>query len=227
MTIPTTKIPSSAVCVLSGGMDSATLLWYLKANNVEVSAISIDYGQRHCRELESAAQLCQRAGVFHVIVDLANLRSVMIGSSQTDPSVDVPQGHYEDESMKRTVVPNRNMVLLAIAGSFCASLSYEAVAYGAHAGDHAIYPDCRPEFVQAMQRPFALADYQSKYIYAPFIQMDKGDVARLGEELGVPWELTWTCYEGEEVHCGKCGACQERIEAFKKTMAGDSVEFAA
>ena len=211
------------VVLLSGGMDSAVLAWQLRADGYEVSALSVLYGQRHSREVESARAVAAAGGFPHRVVDLEALRAVMGGSALTD-SVPVPHGHYADESMRSTVVPNRNMVLLAVAGAMAASVGAEAVAYAAHAGDHAIYPDCRPEFVAAMARALALCHYGKIALLAPFAGMSKGDIARTGVALGVPFGLTWTCYEGGAVHCGRCGACTERREAF--TGLDDPTEYA-
>lgn len=220
------------VVVLSGGMDSAVLLYdCLKAGH-EVAALSVHYGQRHSTELISAQWLVNAVArhpryakqllAYHV-VDLHGLRSVMKGSSQTDAGVAVPHGRYDDDVMKKTVVPNRNMLLLSVAGALAVSVGAEAIAYGAHAGDHAIYPDCRPAFVAAMDTALGLCDYVPLRMHVPFLDMSKGDIAKLGLALGVPFELTWTCYEGDREHgpCGKCGACVERAEAFSFADATD------
>jgi 7-cyano-7-deazaguanine synthase len=156
-------------------------------------------------------------GISHKIVDLSALRDVMGGSSQTD-DVPVPHGHYTDETMKQTVVPNRNMVLLAVAGAYAISLKAEHVAYAAHAGDHAIYPDCRPEFAEAVGVALALADWHHVTLRRPFVLTNKSGIVLLGANIGAPLGLTYSCYEGGRVHCGKCGTCVERREAF--TLAG-------
>ena len=137
------------------------------------------------------------------------------GSSQTDPNVAVPFGNYDEPNMKLTVVPNRNMFLLSCAGAVAVSRKADRLAYGAHAGDHTIYPDCRPEFVHAMQSAFKLCDWHSLDLYAPYLHMTKGDIAARGKQLGVRYDLTWTCYTGGETPCGKCGSCTERAEAFE------------
>lgn len=214
------------VAVISGGMDSAVMLYQLVREGHEVRALSVDYGQRHRRELESAAALCQAVGIGHAIADLSGLVSLLRGSSQTDASVPVPHGHYEDASMRLTVVPNRNMLLLATAAAHAVSMGFEAVAYGAHAGDHAIYPDCRPAFVDAMTVALGLCDYRAIRLLAPFLDSTKTTIAALGATLGVPFELTWTCYEGGLTHCGLCGACTERREAFALAGLVDPVAYA-
>lgn len=202
-----------AVICLSGGMDSAVLLYHLLDQGHEVSALSVHYGQRHSRELLAAEQVAARAGVPWQLVDLSVVKPLLKGSSQTD-EIPVPHGHYAEATMKQTVVPNRNMILLSLAIALAVSLRAEAVAYAAHAGDHTIYPDCRPEFVDAMDRAAHLCDWQPVSILRPFVMWTKGAIAQRGIELGVPFELTWTCYEGMAMPCGLCGACTERAEAF-------------
>jgi len=202
------------ILTLSGGLDSTVLLYHLQNQSHEVRCISVDYGQRHRRELRAAAEIAHRARVEHKVVDLSAIRGILAGSSQTS-DIEVPEGHYEEESMKLTVVPNRNMILLALAGAWAVSTGSEAVAYAAHAGDHAIYPDCRPEFAQAMAVALGLCDWKPVQLIAPFAaeKRSKADLVKLGASLGVPFALTWSCYKGGEVHCGRCGTCQERREA--------------
>lgn len=202
-----------AVIIISGGMDSATLLYHYLKNGYEVHAISFDYGQRHSREVVYAGLMCKSLGVEHKIITLP-IAELLTGSSQTDMSVEVPEGHYADENMKKTVVPNRNMVMLAIAGSWAVSLKADILGYGAHAGDHTIYPDCRESFIGPMELAFENCDWHKVKLEAPFVLLTKGDIAKVGYALGVPFDKTWTCYKGLELHCGKCGACQERKEAF-------------
>jgi 7-cyano-7-deazaguanine synthase len=200
--------------VLSGGMDSATLLYDIRSKGHDVVALTVHYGQRHHREIAAARALTKRANVPHRIVQLPELADVLQGSSQTDLAVPVPHGRYDDESMRSTVVPNRNMILLAIAAGAAIAERCDAIAYGAHAGDHAIYPDCRPVFITAMREALKLCDYHELALLAPFEDWTKAMIARHGTMLGVPYELTWTCYEGLDAPCGKCGACVERAEAF-------------
>lgn len=208
------------VVVLSGGLDSTVLLHKVveEVGTEQVLAISVLYGQRHRRELKHAQHAATRIGVRHEVLDLTALAPALRGSALTSEDVAVPHGHYADESMKATVVPNRNMLLLAVAGSYAIANGARCLAYGAHAGDHAIYPDCRPEFVNVMASAFGLADWSPLELYAPFIFQKKEDIVREGARLGVPMETTWSCYEGGDKHCGQCGTCVERIEAF--TLAG-------
>lgn len=196
--------------LLSGGMDSVTLLYWLRDQGHEVEAISFSYGQRHIRELESASNITSLLGINHTILSLPAIS----GSALTGQG-EVPHGHYAEESMKRTVVPNRNMVMLSHATSLAIYKKLDSVAYACHAGDHAIYPDCRPKFVNAMQTAISLCDWHKLVLLTPFVHMTKGDIAKIGKELEVPYELTWTCYEGGEEPCGKCGACVERKEAME------------
>ena len=209
------------VLILSGGMDSAVLLHHLQATGHEVAALSIDYGQRHRRELHCAGYLAREAHARYQLADLSSLRPLLAGSSQTDGSVEVPHGHYSEESMKQTVVPNRNMLLLSCAIAWAVSLKFDAVAYGAHAGDHAIYPDCREEFCKAMAEVAKVCDWHPVELVRPFIAMTKGEIVKRGLELGVPFQHTWTCYEGLHTPCGKCGSCVERAEAFAFAGAPD------
>ncbi len=214
------------VLVLSGGMDSAVLLYHLLDAGHAVKTLSINYGQRHVRELDSAAALSARVGVEHRIADLSAINPLLGNNSLSSDQTEIPEGHYEEESMKLTVVPNRNMIMLSVAVGWALALKFDAVAYGAHSGDHAIYPDCREEFAQALDRAVSLCDWHGMRLMRPFVKMDKGEIARRGAALGVPFELTWTCYKGGDVHCGKCGACQERQEAFATHGIDDPVTFA-
>lgn len=214
-----------SIVVLSGGMDSTTLLYWALEQGHEVEALSVLYGQRHRRELLAAKAVAESLRVSHEVADLSSIGQLFAGSALTGTG-DVPHGHYEDISMKRTVVPNRNMVLLSLAIAMGVRDKADAVLYGAHAGDHAIYPDCRLEFVQAMMRAASLADWHPIRLKAPFLEKSKAQIAKLGHELGVPFERTWSCYEGGEQHCGKCGTCVERQEAFKLAEVPDPTDYA-
>ena len=212
------------IVILSGGMDSTVLLAYLLARGDEAKCLTIDYGQRHRREIESAKAVAAHYRVEHRVADLSGLRQFLKGSSQTEEGIAVPEGHYAAENMKLTVVPNRNMLMLAVATAWAISEKAEAVAYGAHAGDHAIYPDCRPEFADALGQAILLCDWHKVALETPFAHMTKGQIATLGRTLVVPFHLTWTCYVGGERPCGKCGACQERAEAFAFAGIADPLE---
>lgn len=212
------------VCVLSGGMDSATLLWKLKSQGHDLYTISFDYGQRHVKELTKAQLLATVARVPWEKIDLSNLKPILAGSSQTS-GIPVPEGRYDAENMKLTVVPNRNMIMLSVSIARAISLGYDAVAYGAHAGDHTIYPDCRPVFIDAMNRAAQLCDWKSINLVAPFSSMTKAEIAKEGAKLQVPYEHTLTCYHGTEPACGKCGSCQERLEAFEVAGVMDPIAY--
>ena len=210
-----------AIIILSGGMDSTTLLYDIINQGYEPIAISFIYGQKHYKELEAAKLTCKKLGVEHHIM---NLTEAFNGFESSLLNGDIPEGHYEDEVMKSTVVPNRNMIFLSIAAGFAISKNIKHIFYGAHAGDHAIYPDCRPEFVGAMKRVLELCHYEPVILHVPYLNIDKGDIAIKGTKLNVDYSLTWTCYNGSEKPCGKCGACIERKEAFAKAGVEDPLE---
>lgn len=214
------------VVVLSGGMDSSTLLYFLLKAGHQVKAIGFDYGQRHRKELNSARLICEKLDVPFVAADLTTVAPLFAGQSALLGKVDVPHGHYADESMKATVVPNRNMIMLSLAAGHAIASGFNAIAYGAHAGDHDIYPDCRVPFIEALGSALLLCDWQPVELLRPFADKRKEDIARLGEDLCVPWSLTWSCYEGGQVHCGKCGTCVERREAFALAGIEDPTEYA-
>ncbi len=211
-----------SVVIFSGGLDSTVLLYRAVEDDAGpkmVSAISFNYGQRHSKELDAAYKIASDLGVAnHRIVDLSDLRTVLAGSSQTSKDVEVPEGHYADKTMRATVVPNRNMIMISVAIGWAVSIGAESVQYGAHAGDHAIYPDCRPEFVLAMGVAADIGNYRKVGIKAPFIDIEKHEIVSSGVALKVPFGDTWSCYKGGEFHCGKCGTCVERVEAF--SLAG-------
>lgn len=204
------------VLILSGGLDSTTLLYYLvKGLGWEVQALSFDYGQRHKKELTFAAISCNKLKVKHTIVNLASITSLISNSALTG-NIEVPEGHYEQENMKLTVVPGRNTIMLAIAMGFAENLSYDFVSYANHQGDHAIYPDCRKSYVQAFDKVFEEATVGRIELLTPFSHISKREIAKLGLTLGINYDTdTWTCYKGLDVPCGKCGACCERSESLE------------
>lgn len=214
-----------SVAIFSGGLDSTVLLHELLHAGDEVLALSIDYGQRHRIELEYAQRTVQKLGIPWQRADLSAVAPLLAGSSQTSSDIAVPHGHYAEETMKLTVVPNRNMVMLAVAGGWAISVKASRLAYGAHTGDHAIYPDCRPEFVDAMRHALSLADWHQLELYCPFIHLDKAGIVARGAELGVDFASTYSCYEGGQIHCGACGTCVERREAFHKAGVPDPTEY--
>lgn len=215
MVLQDEKAPGSAVAVYSGGMDSTVMLYRMRELGVALKgALSVNYGQKHVKELQVASQVCRELGVSHRVVDLSGLQELFGRSSLTNAGEAVPEGHYEQERMKSTVVPNRNMILLATATAWAVSLEAEAVAYAAHGGDHAIYPDCREAFAEALDRAIRLCDWREVFLYRPFVTWSKAAIVAEGSRLRAPLERTWSCYKGGERHCGRCGTCVERREAF-------------
>ena len=214
------------VLLLSGGLDSSVLLAQLLNQGHEVAALSLDYGQRHVRELDAARFIAKRYGVRHKVLALPSLATLWPESVLTGAGA-VPDGHYAADSMKATVVPNRNMFLLSLALGWAGSLKFDAVAYSAHGGDHAIYPDCRPEFFAAMDAAARFCDWQPLQVLAPFITASKADIVKVGAALGVPFAQTRTCYNDGLNHCGRCGACTERREAFKLAGVSDPTMYCA
>ena len=220
----------SVVTTLSGGLDSVTLAHELVADGHQVIALSFHYGQRHAKELESAARCAERLGGAHHVVDLRSVGALLTGSALTDPGVAVPEGHYTDESMAATVVPNRNAIMLSVAVGVAVAERAEAVATAVHAGDHAIYPDCRPAFIEAIEHEARVANEgfiaDGFRVLAPFLHLAKDEIVRRGDALGVPFDETWSCYLGDELHCGRCGTCVERREAFELAGVDDPTRYA-
>jgi 7-cyano-7-deazaguanine synthase len=216
------------VVVHSGGLDSTVLLGKLLAEGRECLALAIHYGQRHAaRELAAARAVCAHYGVRHETADLRALAPLWGSNSLTDPTVPVPDGYYTEARMKATVVPGRNLIFLSVATAWAIANACDTLAYGAHGGDHAIYPDCRPEFTDALAPAIALADWRAVALERPFVHLTKTDIVRLGVELGVPLQLTWSCYKGGELHCGLCATCVERKEAFALAHLPDPTPYAA
>jgi 7-cyano-7-deazaguanine synthase len=220
----TLKMANKVVVIYSGGMDSFTVLNRALRDGKEVYALSFDYGQRHVKELEYASKVCKSLNVPHKVIDISAINQLLAGSSLTD-NIDIPEGHYEAENMKSTIVPNRNMILLSLAVGYAVSVEASQVYYGAHSGDHAIYPDCRPEFVMKMNDVCQIANYEPVEIFSPYLNVDKIAILADGIKMGLDYSTTWTCYNGREKACGKCGACQERLEAFTENGQTDPVEY--
>ncbi|MFN3701764.1 MAG: 7-cyano-7-deazaguanine synthase QueC [Alphaproteobacteria bacterium] len=213
--------------ICSGGLDSVTLA-YKTAHEHELSGLlSFDYGQRHKKELGFAAQAAQDLGVPHYISDISGIGALLSGSALTEEGIAVPDGHYAEETMKITVVPNRNAIMLAIAYGIAAAKGLEAVGAAFHGGDHFIYPDCRPDFAKAFQlmQNHALEGLAQITLYTPFLERSKADIVRNGAQLGVPFVQSWSCYKGGERHCGRCGTCVERQEAFALAGVPDPTDY--
>lgn len=217
--------------IVSGGLDSTTMLYDLINQDFEVTqAVSFNYGQRHKKELDFAQATCERLHVPWTLIDLwsSGLTEALSSSeSSLISNNDVPEGHYAEENMKSTVVPNRNMIMISIAGGIAVAKDCDYVALGVHAGDHFIYPDCRPSFIYSVSDALITGNKGFGFgrtvspgpILAPYINTSKADIALRALELGVPLEQTWSCYKGGDVHCGRCGTCVERLEAIHEAQA--------
>jgi 7-cyano-7-deazaguanine synthase len=214
---------AKVVVIISGGMDSTTLLYDVASQGHSIYALSFDYKQRHSQELEHAKYHCGRLCIDHKVLPLDVLNEV--AASCLTRATPVPEGNYDEASMKATVVPNRNMVMLALATAYAITLKAEAVYYGAHSGDHTIYPDCRPEFIKSMDNTMKLCDWNRIELRVPYMRMTKSDILRIGKELKVDYSHTWTCYKGELTSCGKCGSCRERLEAFEIAGMDDPLTY--
>lgn len=214
----------TALVVLSGGMDSVTALAWAANEFDSVDALTANYGQRHVREIEAAAWQAARYANRHDLVDLISVGQLLAGSALTD-DIEVPFGHYAEETMKATVVPNRNAILANVAAGVAIGRGHDAIVMGVHSGDHAIYPDCRPEFVDALQHSIDVGNYTSVDVETPFLDTDKLGILQVGYNLGVDYAHTWTCYVGGEKACGRCGSCTERLEAFQLLGAPDPLEY--
>ena len=214
------------VVIYSGGLDSTTLLYHLRAEGNEVKALSVNYRQRHLeRELAAAKTICGSLGVEQQIVDLTALVRLFGRNALSDQQVPVPESEYTAPTMQLTTVPNRNMLLLSIGLAWAISLECDAVAFGAHGGEYTPYPDCQPSFAEAMDRAARVCDWHPRQVLAPFVHLDKAGVVCRGAELGVPFELTWSCYKGGAKHCGKCGTCLDRRQAFQRAGVVDPTEY--
>jgi 7-cyano-7-deazaguanine synthase len=202
------------VVLCSGGMDSVTALYWARREHAVTAVLSFDYGAKHNhRELPLAAEHAARLGVRHEVIAL-DFVNRLFASDLLKSGGEISDGHYEAENMRRTVVPFRNAIMLSIACGFAESAGAEGLVIAAHDGDHAIYPDCREDFMQAMGEAMRLGTYVGVKLLRPFIALSKGQIVAEGVRLGVDFARTWSCYKGGSVHCGKCGTCVERREAF-------------
>lgn len=218
--------PQSSVVLLSGGLDSAVLLAKLVAEKRRVLALGVHYGQRHAREIDAARSICAHYGVKYRLADLRSVSEFFGRNSLTDGDIPVYEGVYNEDGMKNTVVPARNLLLISLATSWAIAEKCDTVAYAAHGGDHAIYPDCREEFAEKLDAVVRISDWHSVRLERPFVGMDKGEIVALGVRLGVPLHLTWSCYNGGEMHCGKCATCIERADAFRAAGLPDPTKYA-
>lgn len=216
-----------ALVVLSGGMDSTTALHVALQEHEYVTAVGFNYGQRHGKELSCGFNTTEKFGLIYEVLQMPKWA---MGASALTPGqdgMDVPEGHYAQETMKQTVVPNRNSIMLNVAAGYAMSIGADYVYTGVHSGDHPIYPDCRPEFISALNYLLGVANegHNPPVVLAPFMHMEKSDIAYIGEELGVDWSNTWSCYKGGTIHCGRCSTCVERIEAFHNARVDDPTEY--
>lgn len=231
-----------SIAIVSGGLDSTTLVYHMLNKGYKPHLLSFNYGQRHKKELTYAHLTAMQLGLRHDIVDLTGITHLISNSALTSLTgrdhgaegteyagyrqIEVPDGHYAEDTMKATVVPNRNMIMLSIAAGIAVNNGYRCIATGVHSGDHFIYPDCRPRFIKAVNASIAIGNagfgnipeqhegtMVTELVYAPFLELSKEDIAYEALKLNVPLHLTWSCYKGGENHCGRCGTCVERLEA--------------
>ena len=212
--------------ICSGGLDSITLAYKISKEQTLSGLLSFDYGQRHKKELSFAKCAADDLGVPHYISDISGIGKMLSGSALTD-DVDVPDGHYAEETMKITVVPNRNAIMLSIAYGIASAKGLDAVAAAFHGGDHFIYPDCRPGFVDsfAQMQNHALEGMSDITLSTPFVHVTKADIVTEGAKIAVPFEQSWSCYKGGDIHCGRCGTCVERQEAFALACVNDPTKY--
>lgn len=212
-----------SVIIVSGGMDSVTLLYEMK-DRIALG-VSFDYGSNHnAREIAFAGLHCERLGIRHIVIRL-DFMCRYFKSSLLEGAGAVPEGHYDDDNMRSTVVPFRNGIMLSVAAGIAESNGLRYLMIANHGGDHAIYPDCRPEFIRAMSDATKFGTYPGIEIIAPYTGMTKSDIARKGKALGISYAETWSCYKGGDRHCGRCGTCVERKEALRDAGIEDLTEY--
>lgn len=207
-----------AVVILSGGLDSSTLSYHLVSEGYDLICVSFDYGQKHIKELQSAAFVAKELNAPHHIINLSFMHQFLQQSSLVNPDLANPKQDYARENMLVTVVPNRNTMMLSLAWTIACAQNAELLAFGPHKGDNYVYADCRPDYFLAMNLSLRLGTIDSRHedlnLSAPFLNWSKTDIIRRGAELNVPFAQTWSCYDGLEEHCGICGTCRQRKEAF-------------
>ena len=212
-----------SVIIVSGGMDSITMLYEFK--DQIALGVSFNYGSNHnSREIPFAEMHCKRLGILHITIDLGFMPQYF-KSSLLEGADAIPEGNYDEENMKSTVVPFRNGIMLSIAIGIAESNHLKHVLMANHGGDHTIYPDCRPAFVDAMSAAAQAGTFEDVTIGAPYTNITKADIARHGKQLGIDYSETWSCYKGGEVHCGQCGTCRERQEALREAGIADTTEY--
>ncbi|MBQ2163064.1 MAG: 7-cyano-7-deazaguanine synthase QueC [Muribaculaceae bacterium] len=213
-----------SIIILSGGMDSCTLLHEYK-DNIAL-AITFDYGSlQNKKEQKCASEQCGKLGIKHIIIPLDFMKLYFKSALLSNDPADVPEGNYDDNNMKATVVPFRNGIMLAIACGIAESNGLHRVMIANHSGDHAIYPDCRQDFINAMSTAMQQGTYEGVTVFAPYTNLSKSDIARHGKELGVDYAMTYSCYRGGDKHCGKCGTCRERRQALRDAGIPDPTPY--
>ena len=221
----TARFKPPAVVIYSGGMDSYTLIYRVR-KTYTVHALSFDYGQKHGhQELQCAQQVCQEHNISWECINLHDVGLLFRTSALTNKAIHIPEGHYTEENMKATVVPNRNMILLSIAAGYALSIKARVVFYGAHYGDHTLYPDCRPQFVDAINHVMTLCDWHTVRVETPYLHLNKIKILQEGLAMGLDYSKTWSCYNGGQHACGKCGACNERLAAFQACHVSDPLTY--
>ncbi len=212
-----------SIIVLSGGLDSTTMLYEFK-DRIAL-ALSFNYGSNHNeKELYFARLHCDRLDIPHITIPLDFMHQYF-HSSLLEGADAIPEGNYDDENMRSTVVPFRNGIMLAVAAGMAESRGLHYIMMANHAGDHAIYPDCRPAFVEAMNAAIQAGTYEGVELFTPYTNITKADIARRGKALGIDYSETWSCYKGGEKHCGKCGTCTERRDALREAGVEDTTEY--
>lgn len=207
--------------LLSGGIDSVTALYSVLKEHDVIAALSFDYGSKHnANEIPYAQHHCKKWNIHHEVLNI-DFIGKLFKSSLLLNGEEIPEGHYEAENMKSTVVPFRNGIMLSIACGYAESIGAEGLVIGTHSGDHAIYPDCRSEFMNAMGAAMQSGTYVNIELMHPFLNVDKTEIVRIGHQLEIDYEQTWSCYKGGVIHCGKCGTCIERKEAFQLSGIND------
>lgn len=214
----------SLLAVVSGGLDSVTLAYFLRHNGALGHVLTLDYGQRHAREIVCAERAAQALGAGHTVLRFPALGAVL-PSALTTPGAVVPDAEYAPDNLAATIVPNRNAIILALAYGVADSLGLDGVAIGVHAGDHALYSDCRPEFIRAYKAMEREALGRDVMLEAPFLLLHKEHIVTIGAGLRVPFADTWSCYQGEKRHCGRCATCRERRQAFVRAGVKDPTEY--
>jgi len=220
-----------AVVILSGGLDSSTLAHHLVHEGYELICVSYNYGQKQIKELDSARYIARELNAVHHIVDLTFMQNFLQSSSLVNQDLNNPKEEYSRENMLVTVVPNRNTMMLSLAWTVACANNASLLAFGPHKGDNYVYADCRPDYFNAMNLALRLGTIDSRNeelsLVAPFLHLTKVDIVRLGHDLGVPFAHTWSCYDGLELHCGTCGTCRQRKDAFITAKINDPTKYSA